>query len=86
MYKIYLPPFPSTPFDRTIQYIAVSSVGGWWLRTHVIWNGHCFASAMCHLVDTGNVTCLYTNTARAHAIGEFAIIPSADVDDDTFVR
>lgn len=84
--NIYLPPFPRTPFDRTIQHIAVSSVGGWWLRTHVIWNGHCFAGAVCHLVDTGNVTCLYTNTARAHASGEFAIIPPAGADDDIFVR
>lgn len=84
--NIYLPPFPHSPFDRTIQYIAVSSVGGRWLRTHVIWNGHCFAGAVCHLVDTGNVTCLYTNTARAHASGEFAIIPPAGADDDTFVK
>lgn len=37
-------------------------------------------------MDTGNVTCLYTNTARAHASGEFAIIPPAGADDDTFVK
>jgi hypothetical protein len=84
--NVYLPPFPRAPFDRTIQYIAVSSVGGRWLRTHVIWNGHCFAGAVCHLVDTGNVTCLYTNTARAHAIGEFAIIPPAGAHDDAFIK
>lgn len=77
---IYLAPFPHVPLDRTIPDIAVSSVGGRWLRTHVIWNGHCFAGAVCHLVDAGNVTCLYTNTAGAHACGEFAIVPPVDAD------
>lgn len=83
---MYLAPFPCAPLDGTIPDIAVSSVGGRWLRTHVIWNEYCFAGAVCHLVDAGNVTCLYTNTARAHACREFAIVPPADADNDTFVR
>lgn len=37
-------------------------------------------------MNTGNITCLYTNTAGAHASGEFAVIPPAGVDDDTFVK
>lgn len=83
---IYLAPFPRAPLDGTIPDIAVSSVGGRWLRTHVIWNGYCFAGAVCHLVDAGNVTCLYTNTARAHTRRKVAIVPPADADNDTFVR
>lgn len=83
---VYLPPFLRAPFDRAIPDIAVSSVGGRWLRTHVIWNGHCLAAAACHLVNAGNVTCLYADTARAHASGELAVVPPAGTDDDTFVR
>lgn len=80
---MYLSPFSHVPSDRAIQDIAVSSIGGRWLRTQVIWNKNCLAGALCHFVNTGNVTSLYADTARAHASGEFAVIPSANVDDSS---
>lgn len=65
--SIYLSPFTRAPLDRAIPDIAVSSVGGRWLRAHVIWNGHRLSIAACHFVNTGDITRLYTDTARAHA-------------------
>lgn len=83
---IYLSPFSRTPFDRAIPDIAVSSVGGRWLRTHGIWYGHRLAATLCHFVNTGNITRLYTDTAGAHTSGELAIVPPAGAVDDTFVK
>jgi len=82
---MYLSPFSYIPLDGAIPDVAVSSVGGRWLRTHVIRNGYRLAGALCHFVDAGNITGLYADAAGAHASGELAVIPPANVD-EKFVK
>lgn len=72
----YLGPVCRVPLDRTVKYVAVLSVGGRWLRAHIVRNNDRVAAPSSHLMDAVNISRLYTDAARLRALREIRMVPS----------